>query len=134
MNHSKDSNMLATTVLLVRRNGKTVMASDGQVTLGNTVMKSNARKVRRLYRDQVLAGFAGAIQRPAPLRSLGHCCSRADLNEELGFVDFGDSLRGKTDSSTPTSSWDWISPVLGEKGRFSPNRTERLAEILNRKY
>jgi len=48
-----------TTILSVRRGGKVVIGGDGQVTLGNTVMKGNARKVRRLFRDQVLAGFAG---------------------------------------------------------------------------
>ncbi|KAB7622714.1 ATP-dependent protease subunit HslV [Alkalilimnicola sp. S0819] len=48
-----------TTILAVRRNGRVVIGGDGQVTLGNTVMKGNARKVRRLYREQVLAGFAG---------------------------------------------------------------------------
>ena len=49
-----------TTILSVRRNGHVVVGGDGQVSLGNTVMKGNARKVRRLYKDQVLAGFAGA--------------------------------------------------------------------------
>ncbi len=48
-----------TTILSVRRDGKVVIGGDGQVTLGNTVMKGNARKVRRLYNDKVLAGFAG---------------------------------------------------------------------------
>ena len=48
-----------TTILAVRRNGAVAMGGDGQVTLGNTVMKGNARKVRRLYGDKVLAGFAG---------------------------------------------------------------------------
>ena len=48
-----------TTILSVRRNGTVVIGGDGQVTMGNTVMKGNARKVRRLYKDQVLAGFAG---------------------------------------------------------------------------
>ncbi len=48
-----------TTILAVRRNGAVAMGGDGQVTLGNTVMKGNARKVRRLYNDRVLAGFAG---------------------------------------------------------------------------
>jgi len=43
----------------VRRNGKVVIGGDGQVSLGNTVMKGNARKVRRLYKDKVIAGFAG---------------------------------------------------------------------------
>ena len=49
-----------TTILSIRRNGKVAVGGDGQVSLGNTVMKANARKVRRLYKDQVLAGFAGA--------------------------------------------------------------------------
>jgi ATP-dependent HslUV protease subunit HslV len=49
-----------TTILSVRRGDKVVIGGDGQVTLGNTVMKGNARKVRRLYHDQVIAGFAGA--------------------------------------------------------------------------
>ena len=48
-----------TTILSVRRGNTVVIGGDGQVSLGNTVMKGNARKVRRLYRDQVLAGFAG---------------------------------------------------------------------------
>jgi ATP-dependent HslUV protease subunit HslV len=48
-----------TTILCVRRHGAVVIGGDGQVTLGNTVMKANARKVRRLFKDQVLAGFAG---------------------------------------------------------------------------
>ncbi len=48
-----------TTVLAVRRNGRVVIGGDGQVTLGNTVMKGNARKVRRLYQNKVIAGFAG---------------------------------------------------------------------------
>jgi ATP-dependent HslUV protease subunit HslV len=50
----------ATTVLAVRHQGKVVMASDGQVTLGQTIVKHQARKVRRLYHDRVLAGFAGS--------------------------------------------------------------------------
>jgi ATP-dependent HslUV protease subunit HslV len=49
-----------TTICSVRRGNQVVMGGDGQVTLGNTIMKSNARKVRRLYKDQVIAGFAGA--------------------------------------------------------------------------
>ncbi|WP_331346261.1 ATP-dependent protease subunit HslV [Cellvibrio sp. UBA7661] len=48
-----------TTILSVRREGQVVIGGDGQVSLGNTVMKGNARKVRRLYKNQVIAGFAG---------------------------------------------------------------------------
>ncbi len=50
----------ATTILSVRRNGKTAIAGDGQVTVGTTVMKHNAKKVRTLYNNKILAGFAGA--------------------------------------------------------------------------
>ena len=49
-----------TTILSVRRDKSVVIGGDGQITMGNTVMKGNARKVRRLYKDQVIAGFAGA--------------------------------------------------------------------------
>jgi ATP-dependent HslUV protease subunit HslV len=50
----------ATTVICVRRDGAVAMAGDGQVTVGNTVMKHGAAKVRRLYHDKILAGFAGS--------------------------------------------------------------------------
>jgi len=50
----------ATTVLAVRHGGLSVMASDGQVTFGETVVKQTARKIRRLYNDRILAGFAGS--------------------------------------------------------------------------
>lgn len=51
--------MRGTTVLSVRRGNQVVIGADGQVTMGNTVMKGNARKIRRLYNDKVIAGFAG---------------------------------------------------------------------------
>src|SRR5512143_3938630 len=50
----------STTVLCVRRDGKVVMAADGQVTFGQEVLKATARKLRRLYNDKILAGFAGS--------------------------------------------------------------------------
>jgi ATP-dependent HslUV protease, peptidase subunit HslV len=50
----------ATTILAVRHQDKTVLAGDGQVTLGNTVLKQSARKIRRLYNETILAGFAGS--------------------------------------------------------------------------
>ena len=50
----------ATTILAVRHQEKTVLAGDGQVTLGNTVLKQSARKIRRLYNETILAGFAGS--------------------------------------------------------------------------
>lgn len=48
-----------TTIISVRRNSKVALGGDGQVSLGNTIMKGNARKIRRLYNDKVIAGFAG---------------------------------------------------------------------------
>src|ERR671932_704954 len=57
---SQQKRVRSTTVLLVRRGQQVALAGDGQVTLGDTVMKSAARKVRRLYNDRILAGFAGA--------------------------------------------------------------------------
>ena len=52
--------IIGTTIIAVRHKGRIAMAGDGQVTLGNTVMKHGARKVRRLYKDQIIAGFAGS--------------------------------------------------------------------------
>lgn len=49
-----------TTILCVRRNKKVSIASDGQVTMGNTIVKQNAKKIRKMYNDKILAGFAGA--------------------------------------------------------------------------
>jgi len=50
----------STTILCVRRNGKVILAGDGQVTLGQEVLKSSAKKLRRLYNDKIIAGFAGS--------------------------------------------------------------------------
>ena len=57
----RDTNKIrSTTILLVRRAGRVALAGDGQVTMGATIMKDSARKVRRLYQDRILVGFAGA--------------------------------------------------------------------------
>ena len=59
--HSRNRNRIrSTTVICVRRNGQVVMAADGQVTLGDHVLKHSAKKIRRLYQDKILAGFAGS--------------------------------------------------------------------------
>jgi ATP-dependent HslUV protease subunit HslV len=60
MSHPKDSQFHGTTILCVRKNRKVALGGDGQVTLGNTVLKHNARKIRKMYNDNILAGFAGA--------------------------------------------------------------------------
>jgi ATP-dependent HslUV protease subunit HslV len=57
---SSDNSMHATTIVTVRKGGKVVIAGDGQVSLGQTIMKGNAKKVRRLGKGNVIAGFAGA--------------------------------------------------------------------------
>ena len=58
--NKSDSRIRSTTVLLVQKDGKTAMAGDGQVTLGETVIKGNARKVRRIFNNEILVGFAGS--------------------------------------------------------------------------
>jgi len=61
INEVKEQDMFhGTTVLCVRKDGKVAMGGDGQVTLGQTVLKHNAKKIRKMYNDSVLAGFAGA--------------------------------------------------------------------------
>ena len=60
MEHKDQSTIYGTTILSVRKGGKVVVAGDGQVSLGHTVMKSSARKVRKLADGKILAGFAGA--------------------------------------------------------------------------
>ncbi|MFC2171677.1 ATP-dependent protease subunit HslV [Acidobacteriota bacterium] len=60
MTNSAFPRIRSTTVLCVRRDGRVAMVGEGQVTLGETILKSKARKVRRLYKEEVLAGFAGA--------------------------------------------------------------------------
>lgn len=57
---SRKLQVRSTTVLAVRRDGKVVMAGDGQVTMGEGVVKHTAKKIRRLYQDKILAGFAGS--------------------------------------------------------------------------
>ena len=60
MTLNRQEKIRATTILAVRKNGRAVMAGDGQVTLGETIMKHSAKKVRYMYNDSVIVGFAGA--------------------------------------------------------------------------
>ena len=60
MEKRKERKMTGTTIVAVRKNGKVAIAGDGQVTQGNTVVKGNAHKVRRLYNDRIIIGFAGS--------------------------------------------------------------------------
>jgi ATP-dependent HslUV protease, peptidase subunit HslV len=59
-NNHQPNTMYGTTIICVRKNGRVTMGGDGQVTLGHTVMKSSARKVRKVYQQKILTGFAGA--------------------------------------------------------------------------
>jgi len=58
---NEDSKIRSTTIIAVKRDGKVAMAGDGQVTLGNTVCKGNAKKVRKIYNGKILTGFAGSV-------------------------------------------------------------------------
>lgn len=58
--NAENRRIRSTTVLAVRRNGRVVMAGDGQVTMGDNIIKHGARKIRRLYQEKILAGFAGS--------------------------------------------------------------------------
>ncbi|HGY56608.1 MAG TPA: ATP-dependent protease subunit HslV [Caldithrix abyssi] len=60
MNHTQSSTIHATTIIGIRHNGQVAIAGDGQVTMGNTIMKHSAVKLRRLYNNRIIAGFAGA--------------------------------------------------------------------------
>lgn len=78
-----EARMRSTTVLLVRRDGQVAMAGDGQVTLGDTVIKGNARKIRRLLNGEILTGFAGATADAFSLLSR----FEAKLNEFQGQLE-----------------------------------------------
>ena len=90
----------STTIMAVRRDGKVAMAGDGQVTMGETVMKSNARKVRKIYDGKVLAGFAGATADAFTL--LEHF--------EVKIKEYS----GRPDAGPP---WSW--PRIGARTRCS---------------
>src|SRR5512141_1643169 len=83
----------ATTVLAVRHRDSAVMASDGQVTFGDTVVKQSARKIRRLYNDRILAGFAGSAADSVAL------FSRVEAKLE--------QYRGNLDRSAVELAKDW---------------------------
>ena len=100
---SKENNRVrSTTVLLVRKDTRVALAGDGQVTLGETVMKASAKKVRRLYNDQILAGFAGAtgdIWAVYPSRR--HLSLRIRLFVAFIAPSFGAPRRAGLDSPVP---------------------------------
>ena len=83
----------STTILAVRHQGRVVLGGDGQVTLGQTVLKHNATKVRRLYQDRVLAGFAGAGADAITLfERFEQKLERVNGNLRRAAVELGDDL------------------------------------------
>jgi type II secretory pathway pseudopilin PulG len=81
-------------------------------------------KAQGMYMAENLDQYAGLNTSGAAFQGIGF--------QPTGAVFFTDALYGDTSATTPTSTWDWISPILGEKGRFPANRAGRLAEILDR--
>ena len=86
-----------TTIVSVRRNGHVVIAGDGQATLGNTVMKGNVKKVRRLYNDKVIAGFAGGTADAFTLFELEALLAVADETASLIITGNGDVVQPEND-------------------------------------
>ena len=120
-----------TTIVSVRRNGQVVVGGDGQVSLGNTVMKGNARKVRRLYNGKVLAGFAGGTADAFTLFELferklemhqGHLLKAmlivADEKESLIITGIGDVVQPEADQIL----------AIGSGGNYALSAARALVE------
>ena len=112
-----------TTIVSVRRNGKVVVGGDGQVSLGNTVMKGNARKVRRLYNGKVLAGFAGGTADAFTLfelfeRKLEAMLIVADEKESLIITGIGDVVQPEEDQIL----------AIGSGGNYALSAARALVE------
>src|SRR6202142_2489651 len=103
----------STTVLCIRRNGSVVMAGDGQVTLGEAVIKHNARKIRRLYQDKILAGFAGSTADAFSLFSR----FEAKLEQYHGNIGQGDVIEP-----------DGGIAAIGSGGPYAQAAAQALAE------
>lgn len=138
-----------TTIVSVRRNEQVVVGGDGQVSLGNTVMKGNARKVRRLYHDKVLAGFAGGTADAFTLFELferklemhqGHLLKSAvELAKEwrtdraLRRLEAMLIVADKTESLIITGNGDVVQPednilAIGSGGNYAMSAARALLE------
>ena len=138
-----------TTILSVRRDNKVVIGGDGQVTMGNTVMKGNARKVRRLYKDQVIAGFAGGTADAFTLferfeskleKHQGHLVRSAvemakdwRTDRVLRKLDALLAVADKTASLIITGNGDVVEPednliAIGSGGPFAQSAAKALLE------
>ena len=103
----------ATTILAVRKDGRSVMGGDGQVTLGETIMKHRAVKVRTMYHDQVLVGFAGAA---ADAFNLFERLEGRSLFEEcpLKYCDCGGTVQNCRILAVWASATETIKELLSE--------------------
>lgn len=118
---------LSTTVVGVRKDGKVAVGADGQVTLDNTVFKANARKVRRIYHDQVILGFAGAA---ADAQALGDRFE-AKLEESHGnlrraVVEFAkdwrtDRMLRRLEAMVVVADRDWLLVLSGAGDIIEPD-------------
>ncbi len=139
----------ATTIVSVRRHGKVVIGGDGQVTLGNTVMKANARKIRRLGKGDVIAGFAGATADAFTLFELfedklskhGNHLTRAAVemakewrtNRSLGRLEAMLAVANATHSLLISGNGDVLEPeqgliAIGSGGPFALAAARALLE------
>ena len=138
----------ATTIVSVRRNGKVVLGGDGQVTLGNTVVKANARKVRRLADGKILAGFAGAtadaftlfelfeqkLQRHTQLtKAAVELAKDWRTDRRLGRLEAMLAVCDKTSSLLITGNGDVVEPengliAIGSGGPFAQAAARALIE------
>jgi len=139
----------ATTIVSVRRDGKVVIGGDGQVTLGNTVVKANARKVRRLGAGNVLAGFAGATADAftlfelfeAKLEKHGNNLTRAAVelakdwrtDRRLGRLEAMLAVADKETSLLISGNGDVLEPehgliAIGSGGPFAQSAAQALLE------
>jgi ATP-dependent HslUV protease subunit HslV len=139
----------ATTIVSVRRDGKVVIGGDGQVTLGNTVVKANARKVRRLGAGNVLAGFAGATADAFTLFELfedklskhGNNLTRAAVelakdwrtDRRLGRLEAMLAVADKDTSLLISGNGDVLEPehgliAIGSGGPFAQSAAQALLE------
>ena len=136
MNERHDpAQMYSTTIVTVRKGGRVVIAGDGQVSLGNTVMKGNARKVRRIGKDaKVIAGFAGAtadaftlLERlEAKLEQYPERSRKAGSRRRSRRSPAGRCASRRRSASTPTTTSSWKASTPGaEAPAAARSRTRR---------
>ena len=122
-----------TTIVSVRRNGHVVIAGDGQATLGNTVMKGNVKKVRRLYNDKVIAGFAGGTADAFTLFELFELAKDWRTDRMLRKLEALLAVADETASLIITGNGDVVQPendliAIGSGGPYAQAAARALLE------